>query len=133
MGQTCTQNGILRKGSYLESRDKIYKLHLRETGNLVLTCWNRSIWTSFTSNKAVEFLYFDREGTSVALRGKDNSSIWKIQTAALGKELVLQENGKLVLYDSCNTNIWERGGTKLCRTGLFSFLIIEFFISQIIT
>ena len=131
--EKCMRNGILRKGRYLESRDQIFKLHLRENGNLVLTCQNRSIWTTFTSNKSVDFLYFDREGTSLALRGKNNSNVWKIQTSALGKELVLQENGKLVLYNSCNASIWEKGGKKLCKKGLFSFLNIEFFISQIIT
>ena len=127
----CIRNGILRKGRNLVS--KMYKLHLRENGNLVLTCQDRSIWTSFTSNKGVDFLYFDQEGTSLALRRKDNSNVWKIQTAALGKELVLQEDGKLVLYNSCNKSIWGKGGEKLCKTGLFSFLNIEFFISQIIT
>ena len=127
----CIRNGILRKGRNLVS--KIYKLNLKENGNLVLTCHNRPIWTSNTSNKGVDFLYFDREGTSLALRRKDNSNVWKIQTAALGKELVLQEDGKLVLYNSCNTSIWEKGGEKLCKEGLFSFLNIEFFISQIIT
>ena len=114
---------------YLESSKKMYKLYLRENGNLVLTCQERSIWISFTSNKSVDFLYFDGEGTSLVLRGKDNSSVWKVQTAVLGKKLVLQNNGKLVLYNSCNTSIWEKGGEKLCRKGLFTLLNVEFFIS----
>ena len=129
----CNLNGILRKGKYLESNNKMYKLYLRENGNLVLTCQERPIWISFTSNKSVDFLYFDGEGTSLALRGKDNSNVWKVQTAMLGKKLVLQNNGKLVLYNSCNTSIWEKGGKKLCRKGLFTLLNVQFFISQIIT
>ena len=111
----------------------MYKLHLRENGNLVLTCQERSIWTSLTFNNSVDFLYFDGEGTSLVLRGEDNRNVWKVQTTVLGKELVLQNNGKLVLYNSCNKSIWEKGSKKLCRTGLLSLLNIEFFISQIIT
>ena len=108
-------------------------MYLRENGNLVLTCQGRSIWTSFTSNKTVNFLYFDGEGTSLVLRGKNNSNVWKVQTTSRGKELVLQNNGKLVLYNSCNESIWEKGGENLCRKGLFSLLNVEFFISQFIT
>ena len=131
--EKCIRNGILRKGKHLQSRNEMYRLYLRENGNLVLTCQERSIWISFTFNKTVDFLYFDGEGTSLVLRGKDNSNVWKVQTAALGKELVLQNNGKLVLYNSCNKSIWEKGSKKLCRTGLLSLLNVEFFISQIIT
>ena len=123
----------MRKRDYLESKNGIYKLYLRKNGNLVLTCHERSIWTSFTSSKAVAFLYFNGEGTSLVLRGKDNSNVWKVQTASRGKELVLKNNGKLVLYNSCNASIWEKGGENLCRKGLFSLLNVEFFISQIIT
>ena len=131
--EKCIRNGILRKGEYLKSRNEMYKLYLRQNGNLVLTCQERSIWISFTSNKSVNFLYFDGEGTSLALRGKDNRNVWKIQTAVLGKELVLENNGKLVLYNSCNRSIWEKGGKKLCRKGLFTLLNVEFCISQTIT
>ena len=132
MQEKCIRNGILKKGDYLESKNKIYRLYLRQNGNLVLTCQKRPIWISFTFNETVDFLYFDGEGTSLVLRGKGNSSVWKIQTTSLGKELVLQENGKLVLYNFCNESIWEKGGEKLCRTGLFILLNVEFFISQII-
>ena len=130
--EKCLRNGILAKGKHLASRNGIYKLYLRGNGNLVLTCQERSIWASSTSNKNVDFLYFDEEGTSLILRGKDKSNVWRAQSAGLGKELVLQDNGKLVLYNSCNTSVWEKGNKKLCKKGLFSLLNVQVFISQII-
>ena len=116
-GDKCRRNGILRRNKYLESRNGKYQLHLRENGNLVLTCGARVIWTSYTINNTVDFLYFDEDGTNLILRGKD-STIWRAPTTRLGKELVLQDNGKLVLYNSCNTSIWEKGN-KNCSEGLF--------------
>ena len=112
------RNGILRREKYLQSRNGQYKLHLRKNGNLVFTCRARTIWTSQTVNNTVDFLYFDEDGTNLILRGKDNSTIWRAPTTRLGKKLVLQDDGKLVLYNSCNTSIWEIGN-KICSEGLF--------------
>ena len=112
----------MAKEKYLQSRNSIYKLYLRRNGNLVLTCNERPIWTSFTSNNTVAFLYLDEEGISLILRGKNNNTIWRAQTKGLGKELVLQDNGKLVLYNSCNRSVWEIGDNRKCREGLFSLL-----------
>ena len=115
--EKCVRNGILRRGTNLTSRNGKYKLHLREDGNLVLTCKAHTIWTSHTMNNTVDFLYFDEDGTNLILHGKDNSTIWRAPITRLGKELVLQDNGKLVLYNSCNTSIWEKGN-KNCSEGL---------------
>ena len=112
------RNGILRREKYLQSRNGQYKLHLRKNGNLVFTCRARTIWTSQTVNNTVDFLYFDEDGTNLILRGKDNSTIWRAPTTRLGKKLVLQDDGKLVLYNSCNTSIWEIAN-KICSEGLF--------------
>ena len=116
--EKCIRNGILRREKYLQSRNGQYKLHLRKNGNLVFTCRARTIWTSQTVNNTVDFLYFDEDGTNLILRGKDNSTIWRTPTTRLGKKLVLQDDGKLVLYNSCNTSIWEIGN-KICSEGLF--------------
>ena len=66
----CIRNGILRKGKYLESRNRRYRFYLRQNGNLVLTCNERPIWISFTKNDNVDFLHFNKEGTKFILRGK---------------------------------------------------------------
>ena len=116
--EKCIRNGILRREKYLQSRNGHYKLHLRKNCNLVFTCRARTIWTSQTVNNTVDFLYFDEDGTNLILRGKDNSTIWRAPTTRLGKKLVLQDDGKLVLYNSCNTSIWEIGN-KICSEGLF--------------
>ena len=116
--EKCMRNGILRREKYLQSRNGQYKLHLRKNGNLVFTCRARTIWTSQTVNNTVDFLYFDEDGTNLILRGKDNSTIWRAPTTRLGKKLVLRDNGKLVLYNSCNTSIREKGN-KICSEGLF--------------
>ena len=114
----CVPNAILRKGKYLQSRNQKYQFHLRKNGNLVLTCGGRPIWTSLTVNDTVDFLHFNEEGTSLILHGKDNSTIWSTYSSGRGKELVLQDDGKLVLYTFCNKSIWEKGNNKKCQTGL---------------
>ena len=118
--EKCLPNGILRREKFLKSKNSRYQLHLRRNGNLVLTCRGRPIWTSFTSNNAVDFLYFNKEGTSLILRGKNNSTIWRAPNTGKGKKLVLQDDGKLVLYNSCNESVWEKGNNKNCREGLCS-------------
>ena len=125
--EKCFRNEILAREKYLKSRNSIYKLYLRRNGNLVLTCQERPIWTSFTSNNTVDFLYFDEEGISLIIRGKDKNTVWRAHSTGLGKELVLQDDGKLVLYNSCNTRVWEIGDNKKCREGLFSLFNTEFF------
>ena len=116
--EKCIRNGILRREKYLQSRNGKYQLHLRKNGNLVFTCGARTIWTSQTVNNTVDSLYLDEDGTNLILRGKDNSTIWRAPTTRLGKKLVSRDNGKLVLYNSCNTSIWEKGN-KICSEGLF--------------
>ena len=97
----------------------------------MLTCKKRPIWTSFTSNNTVDFLYFDEEGISLILRGKDNSTVWRAHSTGIGKELVLQDDGKLVLYNSCNTSIWEIGDSKKCQKGLSVYLMQNYLAQNI--
>ena len=79
----------------------------------------------------LDFLYFDEEGISLILRGKDNSTVWQAPSKGLGKELVLQDDGKLVLYNSCNTSIWEIGNNKKCREGLLCLFNAEFLVQKV--
>ena len=116
--EKCIRNGILRRRKHLKSSNNKYQLHLRENGNLVLACGGRPIWSSYTTHNAVDFLYFDEDGKNLVLYGKDNSIIWRALTTELAKKLVVQDDGKLVLYNACNTSIWERGNKKKCLKGL---------------
>ena len=114
----CIPDAILRKGECLKSSNSTYKFCLRRNGNLVLICGARAMWTSFTINNNVNFLHFNKEGTSLVLCGKNDSTIWRAYESGRGKELVLQDDGKLVVYNYCNKRIWEEGNKKKCRPGL---------------
>ena len=116
--EKCIRNGIFRREKYLQSRNGKYQLHLRKNGNLVFTCVARTIWTSQTVSNTVDFLYFDEDGINLILCQKDNSIIWRAPTTRPGKKLVLQDDGKLILYNSCNATIWEKGN-QICSEGLF--------------
>ena len=129
--EKCFRNEILARKKYLQSRNDIYKLYLRENGNLVLTCKERPIWTSLTFNNTVDFLYLDEEGISLILHGKDNRTVWRAHSTGLGKELVLQDDGKLVLYNSCNTSVWEIGDNKKCPEGLPCLFNAEFLVQNV--
>ena len=129
--EKCSRNGILEREKYLQSRNGIYRFYLRRNGNLELTCEGRPIWFSWTWNNTVDFLYFDEEGISLILRGKDNSTVWRAQSRGLGKELVLQDDGKLVLYNSCNTSVWEIGDSKKCQEGLLCLFNEEFLVQNV--
>ena len=72
-------------------------------------------------------MYFDEKGISLILRGKDNSTVWRARSTGLGKELILEDTGKLVLYNSSNTSVWEIGDNKKCREGLFNLFNAKFF------
>lgn len=101
----CFRNGVLKKEKFLRSKNGKYVFYLRKNGNLVLTCGGRPIWTSLTINDTVDYLHFNKKGTSLVLRGKDNSTIWRARSIGQGKELVLQDDGRLVLYNCCNNSI----------------------------
>ena len=118
----CFRNGVLKKEKFLRSKNGKYVFYLRKNGNLVLTCGGRPIWTSLTINDTVDYLHFNKKGTSLVLRGKDNSTIWRARSIRQGKELVLQDDGRLVLYNCCNNSIWEKGNNRKCQTGIFQFI-----------
>ena len=95
-----------------------------------LTCEGRPIWFSWTWNNTVDFLYFDEEGISLILRGKDSITVWRAHSTGLGKELVLQDDGKLVLYNSCNTSVWEIGDSTKCG-GLLCLFNEDFLVQNV--
>ena len=66
----CFRNGVLKKEKFLLSKNGKYGFYLRRNGNLVLTCGGRPIWTSLTINDTVDYLHFNKKGTSLVLRGK---------------------------------------------------------------
>ena len=62
----------MKKGEFIQSDSGIYKLHLNETGNLETWCTNQMVWSIYTYDKYIEFLYFGSDG--IYLLGKDGSN-----------------------------------------------------------
>ena len=118
---TCTRHGILRKGKYLKSNNGKYQLFLRENGNLVLTCNGRPLWSSNTVNNNVDYLYLNKDSSSLILIGKDGRSVWKAKTWGEATRMVLQDDGDLVLYSRCNTTVWNTGTYGKCEEGADHF------------
>ena len=113
----CVFNRTLRKGKYLESRDHRYRFYLRKNGNLVLTCDGRPIWTSFTKNENVDFLYFNKEETHMILCGKNSRTLWRAFSLVRRKKMILQDDRKLVLHNFYNESIRKKGDGEKCPTG----------------
>ena len=92
----CIPNGVLKKGEFIQSVSGICKLILNETGNLEIWCANEMVWSTYTYDKYMEFLYFGSNG--VYLLGKDgsnrlNGALVKLKLTA--NLLVLENDGTL--------------------------------------
>ena len=123
----CAFNRTLTKGKYLESKDHRYRLHLRRNGNLVLTCGGRPIWTSFTKNENVDFLYFNKEETHMILCGKNSRTLWRAFSLVRRKKMILQDDRKLVLHNFYNESIRKKGNSEKCQTGQFKFIYFKIY------
>ena len=121
---TCTRNGILIAGKYLQSRNGKYRLDFQNSG-LHLSCGSTTFKTyGFSNNEA---LYLDSEGLSlVLLNSRDvfelvfykSVALWKAGTGGRANKLVLQDNGNLVLTNGCNKTVWETKTVGACPAGL---------------
>ena len=98
----------MKKGQFIQSEGGVYKLILSETGNLEIWCPNQMVWSTYTYDKYMEFLYLGSDG--IYLLGKDgsnrlNGTLNKLkQNASL---LLLQYDGNLVIFDKCGGIAWE--------------------------
>ena len=107
----CLPNGILKRGSFLQSENNENKFTLQENGDLVITCkglviWASSTWQVFPTNR-IEGLYFSPEG-NVMLYKEDKSLVWRTKTNFKSpKELIIENDGNLVLYGDSKSKVWE--------------------------
>ena len=104
----CIRNGVLKKGEFIQSVSGICKLILNETGNLEIWCANEMVWSTYTYDKYMEFLYFGSNG--VYLLGKDgsnrlNGALVKLKLKA--NLLVLENDGNLLIFDKCGGVAWK--------------------------
>ena len=107
----CLPNGILKRGSSLQSENNENKFTLQENGDLVITCkglviWASSTWQVFPTNR-IEGLYFSPEG-NVMLYKEGKSLVWRTKTNFKSpKELIIENDGNLVLYGDSKSKVWE--------------------------
>ena len=98
----------MKKGEFIQSVSGICKLILNETGNLEIWCANEMVWSTYTYDKYMEFLYFGSNG--VYLLGKDgsnrlNGALVKLKLKA--DLLVLENDGNLLIFDECGGVAWK--------------------------
>ena len=121
---TCTRNGILIAGKYLQSENGKYRLDFQNSG-LHLSCGYITFKKyGFSINEA---LYFDAQGLSLVLLNRKDSfdqifyksvTLWKAGAEGRANKLVLQNNGNLVLTNGCNKTVWETKTAGACPAGL---------------
>ena len=71
----CHPNEILEKGSSIESKNGVYKLILRESGDLELMCNDTSLWSSKTKNPDVDVFQYQSNGNLI-IRKADGTYLW---------------------------------------------------------
>jgi hypothetical protein len=104
------ENNALSKGQSLHSKNGKYRLTLQDDGNLVLyTDQNKAIWNSGTYGKNSKYLATDN--SKLTLYDMANNKIWQSSAGYLpsiySANLVLQDDGNLVLYNSNGTYAWD--------------------------
>ena len=121
---TCTRNGILIAGKYLQSGNGKYRLDFQNSG-LHLSCGSITFKKyGFSNNEA---LYLDAQGLSLVLLNTGyflrqifykSVTLWKAGTEGRANKLILQDNGSLVLINGCNKTVWETKTAGACPAGL---------------
>ena len=101
----------------LMSKNRMFELYMQEDGNLVLydiSQNSKAVWATGTNNKEIspEGLQFKEDGDLVMLNPKGNSLIWNIPKQSTADTLVLENNGKLVLYAYSGKVLWMTNGGK---------------------
>ena len=116
----CHPNEILEKGSSIESKNGVYKLILRESGDLELMCNDTSLWSSKTKNPDVDVFQYQSNGNLI-IRKADGTYLWEsktVHTVNPPDRLVLQDDGNLVLYAG-NISKWHTNTYSKCSPGKF--------------
>ena len=83
----------------------------------MLHCKDKQIWSTNTSDNSVECLSFGTNRT-LFLRKKGNISIWEAEFLGIDsnpKDLILQDDGNLVVYDECGEILWESKTAGKCN------------------
>ena len=90
----------MKKRLSIQSESGTYKLLVNETGNLEIWCTNEMVWSTYTFDKYIEFLYLDSDG--LYLLGKDGSNRLNVTLNKLKQKvdfLIMRNDGNLVIFD----------------------------------
>ena len=100
----------------------------------MLHCKDKQIWSTNTSNSSIEYLYFGKNNT-LSLRKKENISVWEAEFTRKDsepEELVLQDDGNVVVYDKCDEILWESETSGKCNVipGMYLYcgILTNYFI-----
>ena len=105
----------MKKGLSIQSDSGTYKLLLDETGNLEIWCTNEMVWSTYTFNKYIEFLYLGSNG--LYLLGKDSSDRLNGALNKLKQKvdfLIMRKDGNLVIFDENGGIAWKYMLGKKC-------------------
>ena len=117
----CIHNGTLNKGDILQSESAKYQLKLQHNGKVENICEGSVIWSPLkdSDTDSVTRLYFKNE-SSLGVYLEDESPVWTPDIGLSDKyfqKLVLENGGRLVLYDNKSEKIWESNSAGKCRKG----------------
>ena len=112
----CDPNAILKPGSYIQSKNGLFRLILNQTGKLEVLCKGQTIWSRKTRKADVDFLYFDKNSKMILI-GKDNRTEWITSMYIRDTKhgiLMMQNDGNLAVHDECDNTLWESGSYGKC-------------------
>ena len=119
----------MQKGAFIQSESGTYKLILNETGNLEIWCTNEMVWSTYTYDKYIEFLYPGSDG--LYLLGKDGSNRLNGPLNKLDQKLdllLMQNDGNLVIFDKNGVVAWKYTPDRKCGMKSFSCFKINLFL-----
>lgn len=116
LGDRLRQGDVMKPGDYIASKNLMAVLYMQPDGNVVLAAFRRLIWETGTTDLDVAHIGLEDNGNLV-VRSADGEAIWDpwslpedqrslepnaYESATSTAELVIQNDGNLVAYNSSN-------------------------------
>ena len=104
-GDRCRNRGALERGSSITCKNGLCKFILQKNGKPEILCGGAPVWSVNGPDNSAEKFVFQKDVNLVLYRN-DNSVVWDAGIGGKGiwnAELVMQNDGNLVVYNSPNT------------------------------